>query len=51
MTTLITHTIITCVLSVLGGVAIGIALVVNKTNTTTPTQTSYNKFLEKQVKI
>lgn len=49
-TTLIIHTIITCLLSILGGVVIGIALVVNKTNTPTPTQDLYNKFLKKQVK-
>ena len=53
MTILIIHTIITCVLSILGGVVIGIAIAVNeiRKHTTTPTQDLYNKFLKKQVKI
>lgn len=40
-------------LSILGGIIIGMTIVVNeiRKHTTTPTQDSYNKFLKKQVKI
>lgn len=51
MTIIIIQTIITCILSLIGGIIIGMTLVVNKLNKTTPTQTSYNNFLNKQVKI
>ena len=50
-TTLIIHTIITCLLSILGGVIIGMTIVINELRKHTPTQDSYNKFLKKQIKI
>ena len=51
MTILIIHTIITCLLSLIGGVVIGMTIVINELRKHTPTQDSYNKFLKKQVKI
>lgn len=50
MTLIIVQTIIIALLSLLGGIVIGIALVVNKLNKTpnNPTLKMYNNYLSKQ---
>ena len=52
-TTLIIHVIALCILSILGGIIIGMTITINELRKHTPTNTQelYNKFLEKQVKI
>ena len=55
MTLIILIIIILCIISLIGGIFIGISYTVNElfkhTPTPTNTQELYNKFLEKQVKI
>lgn len=50
MTILIIHIIALCMLSILGGIIIGMTIVINELRKHTPTQDLYNKFLNKQVK-